>query len=81
MEEGELDPTIFPLEEANSSILFVHTVLRDSSPHYVCSGSRVACLGHLLCPCLHVLPQHPPGPKIVPVHRSLSPLREHNVSD
>lgn len=38
MEEGELGASLFPLEEARTSILFLHLILRYSPPNHVRAG-------------------------------------------
>ena len=37
MEEGKLNTALFPPEEANPSILFIHIVLCSSTLNHVCA--------------------------------------------
>lgn len=79
MEERKPDLLILPPPETNPPILLLHALLHNPATHNVHPGSRASPVRDLLRTRLHVLPQHPPVTKILPIPNPLSPLREHNV--
>lgn len=81
MEEGKFNTIVLSFEEVDTSFLFFHIILCHSSTNHVRSRGRVACVGHLLCAGFHVLLEYSAIPKIISLHCTIPPLREHHVSD
>ncbi|ONM55122.1 putative xyloglucan glycosyltransferase 8 [Zea mays] len=79
MEESKFNTIVLSFEEVDTSFLFFHIILCHSSINHVCSRGRVACVGHLLCADLHVLLEYSAIPKIISLHCTIPPLREHHV--
>lgn len=81
LEEMQLDLLVLPSSETYFTVLFIHFILYYTPDDNVRPGSRAPCMGCLLHSGHNVLPQHPPRAEILPVHRPIPSLREHNVSN
>lgn len=81
LEEDQPNIQLLPLEKVDLTLLLFHSLLHNPPYDHVHPRGWAPGLGRMLYSGHHVIPQHPPGPEIVPIHCSLSPIREHYVGD
>ena len=80
-EKGKSHLLVLLVEKADSAILLLHTFLCDFTSDDVCAGGTTTSVGGLLHSSSDVLYEYPAVAEILPIPYSVSPFREHNVSD
>lgn len=77
--QKQTDPTILSSKKTDPAILFLHIVMHHSPFNHVRPKSRATNLGHLLHTRFHVITKHTSCTRIIPLHRPIPTIREHNV--